>query len=247
MSLSVSVLLALGVVLPARLQVVHDACPHGARIADIGCDHGQLSAALALSGRASTVFACDMSSEALRKTARTLELAKVRDNCVHLRAGSGLGCILVDDDVDSAAMAGLGIPRMVKILREGAGTLATIHTLVLQPITPHLAQMSLLRASLRRSGFNIITERFTSSDARPYVTLTAVREDSASSWSAAVALLGAAPPVQDQDYCTFLRQQRERLTSQLHGQHRARHRVAEARQCRRLEAQIALLDSILTV
>jgi len=246
---ALAVALALGLVLPPRLQVVHDATPQGARVADIGCDHGQLSAALALSDRASAVFACDMSEAALKKTALTLERTQMGGR-VLLRAGDGLNCLTAEDAVDSAVMAGLGVPRMINILREGfrveVAATAAIRTLVLQPVTPHLSQLALLRAYLRRRSFQIVTETFSLSEARPYVTLTAVRGGTAPAPSESVALLGEAPPpLETRGYLAYLSQQRERLAKQLRGLQRARQRAAVARQCRRLSAQIRLLDSML--
>lgn len=55
MMTAVALSLVAALVLPPRLQTVHDAIPLYARVADVGCDHGKLSAALASSGRAAFV------------------------------------------------------------------------------------------------------------------------------------------------------------------------------------------------
>ena len=129
---------ALGLVLPARLQAVYDAIPPGSRVADIGCDHGQLSAALAISGRAKATFACDISEHALAKAASTLRAAGCGDGhgCVQLRQGDGLSSLLSDDDVDTVVMAGLGVARMVSILRAPVPfpVQNILRTVVLQPV-----------------------------------------------------------------------------------------------------------------
>ena len=46
--------------LDARLQAAADFVRPGSTAADIGCDHGKLSAWLAGSGRCPLVFACDL-------------------------------------------------------------------------------------------------------------------------------------------------------------------------------------------
>ena len=57
----------------------------GLRVLDVGCGDGELSAWLALGG--ATVFALDLSEEALKLTARRAEAVGVRDR-IHLLSGS---------------------------------------------------------------------------------------------------------------------------------------------------------------
>jgi tRNA (adenine22-N1)-methyltransferase len=253
-----SLLLHLGatsaLVLPPRLQVVHDAVPHGAVVADIGCDHAKLSTALAASGVSPCVYACDASEGAMHKASHTVRDANVGDAVV-LRCGDGMAALRADDGVDTIAMAGLGVHRMVTILvglrdTEHDGVAAAVQTLVLQPMAPRLALLALLRAVLHRRGFAICTESFcTSVDrrgvVRPYLTLTAVRAARPPT-TAAERLLGATPPVHDLDYRAYLHHQRAWLADELSGRLRKCDAdVQHAARVRRHTAWIRIVDAAL--
>lgn len=239
--------------LPARLQVVADAVIDAmpavrSSVADIGCDHGQLSAALATSGRCEKVFACDVSEHALQKASHTLhEAGAGAESLVALRLGDGLGSLTADDGVDTVCMAGLGVPRMVKILKDPS--IRTVHTLVLQPVSPRLPLMALLRSVLRRRGYGIAHERFTTSvDAkgcmRPYLTVTATRGRSHATPPRRAQLLGTAPPLADPCFRAFLHHQRAFLDEGM----RARLKggsAAAARQARRMDTWMTILDESL--
>ena len=59
--------------LPPRLLEAYHLLTPGARVADIGCDHGLLSIALVGSGRAESVYACDVSPQAIVKARSNAE------------------------------------------------------------------------------------------------------------------------------------------------------------------------------
>ena len=259
-----------GLPLPARLQVVHDATPHGARVADIGCDHGMLSAALSTSGRASLVCACDVSPHALLKTARNLERATAAASATcatSLREGDGFASLEIEDNVDTVIMAGIGVPKMEAILTGGLVSFSPImegvHTLILKPIAPRLPQMALLRAVLRRRGFCECHEQFTTTEdatglVRPYITLTARRGSTQRrvSWSSPSPsfcppvspperVLGASPPLRDPSFRMYLQHQRGSLLDGLRVQMEARPTAKSERERRRYEAWIRLIDAAL--
>ncbi|MEI3222893.1 MAG: tRNA (adenine(22)-N(1))-methyltransferase TrmK [Gemmiger sp.] len=73
--------------LDARLAAAYDFVRPGHAAADIGCDHGKLSAALAGSGRCPLVLACDLRPGPLEKARVTC--APYGDK-VQCRLGSGL-------------------------------------------------------------------------------------------------------------------------------------------------------------
>ena len=248
--------------LSPRLQAVHDAAARGgAHVADVGCDHGKLATALATSGLVAAVYACDQSDAALAKTARTLRVAGVADGRVRLRHGDGLSSLKPGDAVDTVVLAGLGVSRMQSILRAGLGRLprcdagaATVRKLVLQPISPRISQLAVLRATLRRLGFEVVAEHFCMSEggsaggSRPYLTLTALRSTirvTSPPCSDSAKLLGPAPPLKDPIFRAFVHKERERLNAELHGWQRARSCVHGARQIRRLESRLLLIDGAL--
>lgn len=185
--------------LPARLQAVLDATPSTTVVAaDIGCDHGLLSVALATSGRVERVLACDCSPNALDGARKTLEDTPGSPN-VAIRLGDGVESLTEDDNVDTIVMAGLGVVKMIDILREMRTHAAakSVQTLLLQPMAPRLSFMAVLRVALRRSGFDVRAEHFMTSRGRPYLTLLAVRrgigQQRPSHWDDTIKLLGPAP------------------------------------------------------
>jgi tRNA A22 N-methylase len=171
--------------LPLRLQSVLDAAPHTASIvADVGCDHGMLAAALAQ--RSDKVFACDASELSLH--GKAAKMCQPYGNVV-LRHGDGLTSLTAADSVDTIFMAGLGVPKIIEMLQVGLQSIDDedaarprhrhLRTLVLQPMAPRLAYMAALRSTLAYYGFDICAETFlaVSDDhcCRPYLTLTATR------------------------------------------------------------------------
>ena len=80
--------------------------------ADIGCDHGKLSAALAGSGRCPLVLACDLRPGPLEKARVTC--APYGDK-VQCRLGSGLS-VLEPGEADDIIIAGMGAETIIEIL-----------------------------------------------------------------------------------------------------------------------------------
>ena len=64
-----------------RLLCAAEQVPTGARVADIGCDHGYLSLYLLQTGRAAFVHACDL---------REKPLEKARENAARFGISEGL-------------------------------------------------------------------------------------------------------------------------------------------------------------
>ena len=73
--------------LDARLTAAAELVLPGKPVADIGCDHGKLSAALAGSGRCPLVLACDLRPGPLEKARVTCAPCGDKVQC---RLGSGL-------------------------------------------------------------------------------------------------------------------------------------------------------------
>ena len=98
--------------LDARLAAAYDFVRPGHAAADIGCDHGKLSAALAGSGRCPLVLACDLRPGPLEKARVTC--APYGDK-VQCRLGSGLS-VLEPGEVDDIIIAGMGAETIIEIL-----------------------------------------------------------------------------------------------------------------------------------
>ena len=101
--------------------------------ADIGCDHGKLSAALAGSGRCPLVLACDLRPGPLEKARVTC--APYGDK-VQCRLGSGLS-VLEPGEVDDIIIAGMGAETIIEILEAAPWVFDARYNLVLVPATKH--------------------------------------------------------------------------------------------------------------
>ena len=105
--------------LKERLSAVLNEVPIGSVVADIGADHGKLSASLISTKRASKVIAVDISKDSLKKT---VELAKKLGVEIDARVGDGLSVINKEDGVDVVVIAGMGGYEILKILEKATVT-----------------------------------------------------------------------------------------------------------------------------
>lgn len=101
--------------LKERLSRVYDEVPEGSVVADIGADHGKLSASLISTKRASKVIAVDISKDSLQKT---VELAIKLGVEIDARVGDGLSVINEEDGVNVVVIAGMGGYEILKILEK---------------------------------------------------------------------------------------------------------------------------------
>lgn len=151
--------------LDARLSAAAAYVRPGRAAADIGCDHGKLSAWLAGSGRCPRVFACDL---------RPGPLAKARQICapwadaVECRLGSGLS-VLAPGEASEIVIAGMGAETILDILDAAAWVRSPAYNLILVPATKH----SLLRLGLSRRGFALKGETLCQAAGRWYTVINA--------------------------------------------------------------------------
>ncbi len=138
-----------------RLLCVAAQVPKGARVADIGCDHGYLSLYLLQSGRADFVHACDL---------REKPLATARENAARFGISEGLrlscadGLRAVDPAaVDTVVCAGMGGDLIAQLLSAAPWIRDERYLLILQPQSGG----SDLRRYLTESGFGTVREELT--------------------------------------------------------------------------------------
>ncbi|MGN0975905.1 MAG: class I SAM-dependent methyltransferase [Gemmiger sp.] len=149
--------------LDARLAAAAAYVRPGHRAADIGCDHGKLSAWLAGSGCCPLVFACDL---------RPGPLEKARVNCapwkdrIQFRLGSGLS-VLQPGEADDIIIAGMGAETILEILDGAPWVCDGAYNLVLVPATKH----SVLRLGLARRGFALQSETLCTTAGRWYAVM----------------------------------------------------------------------------
>ena len=151
--------------LDARLAAAFAYVRPGHVAADIGCDHGKLSAALAGSGRCPLVLACDLRPDPLEKARRR---CAVYGDKVQCRLGSGLS-VVAPGEVDDIIIAGMGAETITEILDAAPWVFDARYNLVLVPATKH----SILRRWLARRGFDLVEETICQAAGRWYSVMNA--------------------------------------------------------------------------
>ena len=137
--------------LTPRLRLLADWVPPGARLADVGTDHGYLPVWLRLHGRAASAIACDLREGPLaraRETGRTYGAEGIE-----YRLGDGLAPVR-PEEADTIVIAGMGGENIASILARAPWTADGRHTLLLQPQT----RAEVLRAFLAGHGYVIRRE-----------------------------------------------------------------------------------------
>lgn len=188
----------LGAIAELVLQLIVD--KESPVVADIGCDHGQLSAYLLERHDTLHVLAGDVSAHSLEK-AKKLIAAKGLSDRARFDVADGLSA--VDCEADVIVMAGMGADTILKIISEGHVRIGRA-MLVMQANV----DLPVLRKGLAVQGFRIEHEVFAQAAGRRYVTLCA-RIGEAKVPDDREALLGsAAGGTEDQDARSYFLWQR---------------------------------------
>ena len=119
--------------LQPRLHLLADLVPQGAKLADIGTDHGYLPVYLLQKGRIASAIAADIGRAPLEHARRTAQQYGVEDDMRFLCCDGlqGIG----PEDVDTVVVAGMGGETIIHILSQASWTKAGSTLLLLQPMT----------------------------------------------------------------------------------------------------------------
>ena len=140
--------------LDARLTAAAELVLPGRPVADIGCDHGKLTAVLAASGNYPKVIGADLRPGPLAKAKQTLEHAGCEDRA-ELRLGDGLS-VLSAGEVGTIVLAGVSAQTTWEIIEQAPWVMQPGGPrLVLVPATRH----SELRRWLWAHGFALAADR----------------------------------------------------------------------------------------
>ena len=154
--------------LDARLSAAAELVRHGEPVADIGCDHGKLTAVLAASGRYPKVIGADLRPGPLAKAEQTLEYAGCKDRA-ELRLGDGLS-VLSPGEVSTIVLAGVSAQTTWEIIEKAPWVSAPGGPrLVMVPATRH----SDLRRWLWEHGFALTADRPVQAAGRWYAVMAA--------------------------------------------------------------------------
>ena len=155
-------------ILDARLTAAAELVRPGQPVADIGCDHGKLTAVLAASGRFPKVIGADLRPGPLAKAKQTLEHAECEDR-VELRLGDGLS-VLSAGEVGTIVLAGVSAQTSWEIIEKAPWVSRPGGPrLVLVPATRH----SELRRWLWQHGFALVMDRPVQAAGRWYAVMAA--------------------------------------------------------------------------
>ncbi|WP_339547741.1 tRNA (adenine(22)-N(1))-methyltransferase [Pseudomonas sp. RA_35y_Pfl2_P32] len=139
--------------LSMRLERVAAHVPAGARLADIGSDHGYLPVALMRRGAIAAAVAGELAATPFHSAQRT-----VRDNgleaCISVRLANGLAAIEPTDEIDALTICGMGGETIRDILDSGKTRLSGQERLILQPNGGEQP----LRQWLMDNGYSIVSE-----------------------------------------------------------------------------------------
>lgn len=117
--------------LSQRLQAIADLVPDGARVADIGTDHGFLPCYLVQQCQVEQAIACDVNDQPLALAQKNVEDYQLTDR-VTTRLGNGL-TVLEPGEVSVVTIAGMGGSLMLEILEAAPAVVDRLQRIILQP------------------------------------------------------------------------------------------------------------------
>lgn len=138
--------------LSERLSLIASLVPSGARVCDIGTDHGYLAIELMASGKASSVIAADIGEKPLLNARKNILASGLLG--ITLRRCDGFSAI-EPEEFDTAVIAGMGGEVISGILERDIKKLSHKNkTLLLCPTT----SPEFLRKFLSNNGFTVTEE-----------------------------------------------------------------------------------------
>jgi len=155
--------------LTPRLAAAAEMVPQGAKLADVGTDHGFLPVSLLLSGRIASAVAADIRPGPLAAARRTAAEYGLDGGALRFVLCDGLDGV-PEEAADTVAIAGMGGETIAGILTRAPWTAKDGRLLLLQP----MSRSEELRRALPGLGLAVETERLVRDGGRLY-QLLAVR------------------------------------------------------------------------
>lgn len=138
--------------LTLRLRTIADMVPEGAKVCDIGTDHGYLAIYLKANGKAESVIATDVNEKPLKRAKENITASGQEG--ISLRLCDGLEG-LENGEADAVIIAGMGGEVIAGILERGKEFACDSSvTFIIQPTT----SPEILRRFLCENGFSVLEE-----------------------------------------------------------------------------------------
>ena len=122
----------MSITLSKRLEKINKLVPNGARVGDIGSDHGYLIASLALGGKINKGYACDNKKGPFLKLKDTI-LSLDLHNKIDVDLSDGIRNL--PSYINCLVIAGMGGDLILNILNENKEKLSNIEHIILDPHT----------------------------------------------------------------------------------------------------------------
>lgn len=149
--------------LDKRLETVVGFCDHCKVIADIGCDHGLVSAELILEDKAQRVISTEISKECLNKAIMLANRINILP-FISFRECDGFKLITKYDKIDQAVIAGMGGKKIIDILENKPKNLWNF---VLQPMSDEVE----LRNYLVNHKYKFVMDKLIKLDDKYYTIM----------------------------------------------------------------------------
>ncbi|WP_176469966.1 tRNA (adenine(22)-N(1))-methyltransferase TrmK [Pseudomonas sp. Irchel 3A5] len=156
--------------LSKRLERVAAHVPAGARLADIGSDHGYLPVALMRRGSIAAAVAGEVALTPFLSAERTVRENDL-DQLITVRMANGLAAIQPEDGITAISICGMGGETIRDILDSGKAHLTGEERLILQPNGGEQP----LRQWLMENGYCILSEEVLRENRFDYEVIVAER------------------------------------------------------------------------
>lgn len=152
-------------ILSQRLKKCADMVRDGAKVADVGTDHGLIPIYLVNTEKCISAVASDINEGPLCAARKNISHFKA-DNYIRLNLGNGTSGI-ESSECDDIVIAGMGGETIAKIINTCSFAKDSTKRFILQP----MSSISDLRQYLYENGYKIITEDIAVEDDRYYVVI----------------------------------------------------------------------------
>lgn len=197
--------------LDQRLMACADYVRAGAKMCDIGTDHGYLPCYLAREGKIQCAIAADVNEKPLESAVRTIAEWDVTAQ-VTARLSDGLAGIK-EDEADDIVIAGMGGELIFRIVSECSWIRNEKKRLILQP----MSQVEELRENLYRAGFEILKETPVLEGGHHYTVMCCQYSGKSLEVTPLFAIVGKVPEYGGEQAKEYLHYQKQRLLLRAEG------------------------------